>query len=156
MKSRKLRINNKEYSFLAQDEMPLLWVLRDVLNLKGTKFGCGKGFCGSCTVHINSKAIRSCSVQVKDCVGLDITTIEGLNNKIGQKLVNAWVKYNVPQCGYCQPGQVMKACALLVEKSKPNLAAIRESMNTNICRCGTYQRIEKAIYFAAHNKELTE
>jgi isoquinoline 1-oxidoreductase alpha subunit len=130
-------------------EMPLLWVLRDVLNLKGTKFGCGVGACGACTVHVGNNAVRSCSTQVGS-VNNPITTIEGLSADGSHILQKAWMEVDVPQCGYCQAGQIMSAAALLRTTPRPTDAQINTQMNGNICRCGTYLRIREAIHLAAN------
>ncbi len=130
-------------------EMPLLWVLRDVLNLTGTKFGCGMAFCGACTVHLNGHAIRSCMTPVSSVAGKRVTTIEGLSPDASHPVQRAWIEEDVPQCGYCQSGQIMSATAMLAKKSNPTDADIDEAMSGNICRCGTYQRIRKAIHRAA-------
>lgn len=145
----KLNINNKIYEVDVPDEMPLLWVLRDILDIKGTKFGCGKGLCGACTVHLNGQAVRSCSTPVGLINSAKITTIEGLSKNGDHVLQKAWTKLNVSQCGYCQPGQIMSAAALLSNKSKPTDADIDAAMSGNICRCGTYVRIKAAIKLAA-------
>ena len=129
--------------------MPLLWVLRDVLNLTGTKFGCGMAFCGACTVHLNGDAIRSCMTPVSSVAGKRVTTIEGLSPDASHPVQRAWIEEDVPQCGYCQSGQIMSATAMLAKKSNPTDADIDEAMSGNICRCGTYQRIRKAIHRAA-------
>ena len=130
---------------------PLLWVLRDELGLRGTKFGCGGGFCGACTVHINGEPARACQLRAVDLAGVDITTIEGLAAQGGtlHPLQQAWIDHDVPQCGYCQAGQLMSAAALLKKKSKPSDADIDSAMAGNLCRCGTYQRIRAAIHAAA-------
>jgi len=130
-------------------EMPLLWVLRDVLNLTGTKFGCGMAFCGACTVHLNGDAILSCMPPVSSVAGKRVTTIEGLSPDASHPVQRAWIEEDVPQCGYCQSGQIMSATAMLAKKSNPTDADIDEAMSGNICRCGTYQRIRKAIHRAA-------
>ena len=130
-------------------EMPLLWVLRDVLNLKGTKFGCGVGACGACTVHVGNNAVRACQTQVGN-VNQAITTIEGLSADGTHALQRAWMEVDVPQCGYCQAGQIMSAAALLRTNSNPTDAQINTAMNGNICRCGTYLRIREAIHLAAN------
>jgi len=127
---------------------PLLWVLRDHLGLTGTKFGCGVAQCGACTVHLNGEAVRSCAYSVDSVQGADVTTIEGLSKNGVHRVVQAWIDHQVPQCGYCQPGMIMAAAALLAEKPKPTLADIEASI-TNICRCGTYARIKQAIFAAA-------
>jgi isoquinoline 1-oxidoreductase alpha subunit len=130
----------------SSPDTPLLWVLRDELGLVGTKFGCGKALCGACTVHLNGMAIRSCQTQIGAVAGQKVTTIEGLNNNAVQK---AWVALDVPQCGYCQPGQIMSATALLASNRNPSDADIDSFMSGNICRCGTYPRIRAAIKSAA-------
>jgi aerobic-type carbon monoxide dehydrogenase small subunit (CoxS/CutS family) len=142
-------VNGKPESVGVAPDTPLLWVLRDVLGLTGTKFGCGIGACGSCTVHLDGAAIRSCSTPVADVVGRKVTTIEGLSPGHGHPLQVAWIAETVPQCGYCQPGQIMAAAALLARSPKPNDAEIDEAMSGNLCRCGTYQRIRRAIHRAA-------
>jgi isoquinoline 1-oxidoreductase alpha subunit len=147
-----LRINGVDRSFDGDPEMPLLWYLRDGLGLTGTKFGCGIALCGACTVHKNGEAIRSCVVAMRELSGTEITTIEGLGNKGLHPVQKAWVQINVPQCGYCQPGQIMQAVALLNGKKKPTDQEIDEAMAGNICRCGTYQRIRAAIKTAAEGR----
>jgi aerobic-type carbon monoxide dehydrogenase small subunit (CoxS/CutS family) len=130
--------------------MPLLWVLRDVLNLKGTKFGCGIGACGACTVHLRGRAVRSCSTPVSTVGNAAITTIEGLSADGNHPLQRAWQEMDVPQCGYCQSGQIMSAAALLATTPKPSDADINRAMDGNLCRCGTYVRIRAAIHRAAN------
>jgi isoquinoline 1-oxidoreductase alpha subunit len=130
--------------------MPLLWVLRDVLNLKGTKFGCGIGACGACTVHLRGRAVRSCSTPVSTVGNAAITTIEGLSPEANHPLQRAWQELDVPQCGYCQSGQIMSAAALLATTPKPSDADINRAMDGNLCRCGTYVRIRAAIKLAAN------
>ena len=142
---KKVMINNEEYELDAPDEMPLLWVLRDILELTGTKFGCGKAQCGACTVLINDSPARSCVTPLSAVAHQEITTIEGLANLPESSLQNAWVEHNVPQCGYCQSGQLMSAAALLRQHPNPTDAEIDQGMSGNICRCGTYPRIKKAI-----------
>lgn len=144
-----LIINEKRVSVDAPDDMPLLWVLRDLLDLKGTKFGCGKGLCGACTVHINSQPVRSCSIPVGSLNDVKITTIEGVSELGDHPVQMAWKKLNVPQCGFCQPGQIMSATALIESNSNPSDSDIDSAMSGNICRCGTYVRIKKAIKLAA-------
>lgn len=144
-----LKINGSKKQFDGDPDMPLLWYLRDGLEMTGTKFGCGIGQCGACTVMVNGQATRSCQTQMKSTAGKDITTIEGLAAAMGDKLQKAWRDINVPQCGYCQAGQMMQAASLLKRKSKPTDADIDSAMQGNICRCGTYGRIRKAIKVAA-------
>jgi isoquinoline 1-oxidoreductase subunit alpha len=141
-----LTINGKNVTVESAPDTPLLWVLRDDLGLVGTKFGCGKALCGACTVHLNGMAIRSCQTPVGSVAGQKITTIEGLGNNAVQK---AWVAIDVPQCGYCQPGQIMSATALLAVNKNPSDADIDAFMSGNLCRCGTYPRIRAAIKQAA-------
>jgi len=144
-----LKVNGVAQTFDGDPEMPLLWYLRDIMGLTGTKFGCGMALCGACTVLENGKAIRSCSKQMGTVEGLEITTIEGVSARGLHPLQKAWVEVNVPQCGYCQPGQIMQALALLSARSKPTDDDIDLAMTGNICRCGTYQRIRAAIKEAA-------
>jgi isoquinoline 1-oxidoreductase alpha subunit len=144
-----LTVNGKAARFDGDPQMPLLWFLRDVLHLTGTKFGCGEGLCGACTVHINGAATRSCLTPMRAAAGKTITTIEGLAANGAHPLQKAWEAANVPQCGYCQSGQIMQAAALLKQKPKPTDAQIDDEMQGNICRCGTYQRIREAIKVAA-------
>ena len=148
-----ITVNTKKYEVDASPSTPILWVIRDMIGLTGTKFGCGISQCGACTVHLNGKAIRSCSIPVSAAEGKQITTIEGLNDNIGRRLQKAWIEEDAPQCGYCQSGQLMSAAALLREKPNPTDAEIDTAMTGNICRCGTYQRIRKAIHLAATLKE---
>lgn len=142
-------LNGKPQSVDVTPEMPLLWVLRDTLSLAGTKFGCGMALCGACTVHIDGQAARSCVTPVSNVAGKKVTTIEGLSDDGNHPVQQAWMEINVPQCGYCQPGQIMSAVALLSKKAAPTDAEIDDAMSGNICRCGTYQRIRKAIHRAA-------
>jgi len=144
-----LKVNGRAQTFDGDPEMPLLWYLRDILGLTGTKFGCGMALCGACTVLQNGKAIRSCSKQMSTVGGLEITTIEGIAANGPHAVQKAWAEVNVPQCGYCQPGQIMQAVSLLSSKPKPTDADIDDGMAGNICRCGTYQRIRAAIKTAA-------
>jgi isoquinoline 1-oxidoreductase alpha subunit len=144
-----LTINGKAATVEAEPDTPLLWVVREHLKLTGTKFGCGSGLCGACTVHIDGKAIRSCQIAVSKAVGRKVTTIEGLSPNGTHALQKAWVAEQVPQCGYCQSGQIMQAAALLATNKKPTRAQIVEHMDGNICRCGTYPRIVRAIQRAA-------
>ncbi len=143
------QVNGKRQSLHVSPDTPLLWVLRDTLGLTGTKFGCGMALCGSCTVHLDGEAIRSCVTPVSAVAGKRVTTIEGLSADRSHPLQQAWIAEDVPQCGYCQSGQIMAAAALLVKRPKPTDAEIDEAMEGNICRCGTYQRIRRAIHRAA-------
>jgi isoquinoline 1-oxidoreductase alpha subunit len=144
-----LKVNGKEHRVEADPEMPLLWALRDVLGLTGTKYGCGEALCGACTVHVDGQAVRSCVLPIRRAVGHAITTIEGLSPKGDHPLQKAWVDMAVPQCGFCQVGQIMSAAALLAANPKPSDEDIHSSMAGNICRCGTYTRIRSAIRVAA-------
>jgi isoquinoline 1-oxidoreductase alpha subunit len=144
-----LVVNKKNYAVDASPDMPLLWVLRDLLGLTGTKFGCGVAQCGACVVHLDGEAIRSCVAPVSRAVGKQVTTIEGLSPNHSHPLQLAWMAEDVPQCGYCQSGQIMSAAVLLRENPHPTDADIDDAMSGNICRCGTYQRIRKAIHLAA-------
>lgn len=143
------KVNGVARSFDGDPDMPLLWYLRDILGLTGTKFGCGMALCGACTVLQNGKAIRSCQKQMGTVEGLDITTIEGISTHGPHAVQKAWAEVNVPQCGYCQTGQIMQAVSLLSEKHVPSDSDIDDGMSGNICRCGTYQRIRAAIKQAA-------
>lgn len=143
------KLNGKSTTVDVPSDMPLLWVLRDSLNLKGTKFGCGIGFCGACTVHVNGAATRSCQVEVSSVAGQNVTSIEGLSAEGTHPVQRAWDEIDVPQCGYCQAGQIMSAAALLAQKPKPTEADIDRAMEGNICRCATYPRIRQAIVAAA-------
>jgi isoquinoline 1-oxidoreductase alpha subunit len=145
----KFIINKKEYEADVPADMPLLWVLRDVIGLTGTKFGCGMAQCGACTVHLNGEAVRSCVTLVARAAGQQITTIEGLSPDSTHALQRAWLEEDVPQCGYCQSGQLMSAAGLLRENPDPTDSDIDDAMSGNICRCGTYPRIRKAIHLAA-------
>jgi isoquinoline 1-oxidoreductase alpha subunit len=142
-------LNGKSQSVDVDPQMPLLWVLRDTLNMTGTKFGCGMALCGACTVHINGEATRSCITPISAVAGKKVTTIEGLSEEGNHPVQQAWIEIDVPQCGYCQCGQIMSAAALLTKKPNPTDADIDDFMSGNICRCGTYQRIRKAIHRAA-------
>ena len=144
-----LTVNGTGQSFDGDPQMPLLWYLRDILRLTGTKFGCGVGLCGACTVHKNGQAVRSCITPMSSAAGSQITTIEGIGSNGLHRVQRAWMETNVPQCGYCQPGQMMQAIALLSTTPKPTDEQIDEGMAANICRCGTYQRIRAAIKAAA-------
>jgi isoquinoline 1-oxidoreductase alpha subunit len=147
-----IKVNGVDRSFDGDPEMPLLWYLRDELKLTGTKFGCGIALCGACTVHKNGEAIRSCVTAMRDMAGTEIMTIEGLGQNGLHPVQKAWMQVNVPQCGYCQPGQIMQAVALLNGKKKPTDQEIDAAMAGNICRCGTYQRIRAAIKTAAEGR----
>jgi aerobic-type carbon monoxide dehydrogenase small subunit (CoxS/CutS family) len=146
-----IEINGKVVSVKADGDTPLLWVIRDELNYTGTKFGCGKALCGACTVHVDGEPTRSCSFPLKAALGRKITTIEGLSDKVSTAVQKAWVDNHVPQCGYCQSGQVMTAVALLREIPKPTNNDIDAALGGHICRCGTYQRIRAAIHQAAQD-----
>jgi isoquinoline 1-oxidoreductase alpha subunit len=152
MASFTLKINNKTHTVEADPTLPLLWAIRDLVGLTGTKYGCGIAQCGACTVHLNGAPVRSCSIPVRVAVGKDITTIEGLSEDNSHPVQLAWIKEQVPQCGYCQSGQIMAAVALLKKIPHPTDKDIDAAMNGHICRCGTYQRIRQAIKTAA---ELT-
>ena len=142
-------LNGKPQTVDVSPQMPLLWVLRDTLNMTGTKFGCGMALCGACTVHIDGVAARSCVTPISNVEGKKITTIEGLSTDGTHPVQQAWMEINVPQCGYCQPGQIMSAVALLAKTASPSDTEIDDAMSGNICRCGTYQRIRQAIHRAA-------
>jgi len=144
-----LKINGVERTFDGDPQIPLLWYLRDILGLTGSKFGCGMGLCGACTVHLDGAATRSCITPVEGLEGKEVVTIEGLSEKGDHPVQNAWREHNTPQCGYCQSGQMMQAAALLAENSSPSDADIDSAMEGNICRCGTYQRIRASIHSAA-------
>jgi isoquinoline 1-oxidoreductase alpha subunit len=148
----RLKVNGTPKEYKGDPDMPLLWFLRDTLQLTGTKFGCGEGLCGACTVHINGEAQRSCSTSMKNVEGKTVSTIEGLSANGDHPLQRAWEAANVPQCGYCQSGQIMQAAALLKSKPNPTDEEIDSFMQGNICRCGTYQRIRQAIKAAAEVK----
>ena len=148
----RLRVNGVERTFDGDPQMPLLWYLRDILGLTGTKYGCGMALCGSCTVHQNGKAVRACVTTMSSAAGSNIRTIEGLSSDGSHPVQKAWMKINVPQCGYCQPGQIMQAVALLAGNHHPTDAQIDEAMAGNLCRCGTYQRIRAAIKEAAEER----
>ena len=149
MPSFDLQINSQPYTVEAEAEMPLLWVLRDLLGLTGTKFSCGMGLCGSCTVLIDGEPTRSCVTHVENAAGKSITTIEGLSPDGSHPLQKSWIEEHVTQCGYCQPGQIMSAAALLQKNPQPSDEDIDAAMSDVLCRCGTYQRIRKAIHRAA-------
>ena len=147
-----LTVNGMTRQYDGDPQMPLLWYLRDLLRLTGTKFGCGIGLCGACTVHVNGAAQRSCVTRMSDAAGKEVLTIEGLSASGDHPVQQAWKQINVPQCGYCQSGQIMQAVALLKQKPTPTDEDIDETMQGNICRCGTYQRIRQAIHMAAGGK----
>jgi len=151
-----LKINGNNRQFDGDPDMPLLWALRDELDLKGTKFGCGMGVCGACTVHLNGEPARSCVTKVSDAAKAAITTIEGLSADGSHPVQQAWTEIDVPQCGYCQAGQIMSACALLKKKPTPTDAEIDSAMGGNLCRCGTYPRIRAAIHQAAQLTQLNK
>lgn len=145
----RLTVNGVSREFNGDADTPVLWFLRDELQLTGTKFGCGAALCGACTVHMNGRAIRSCSIPMSAAEGSEITSIEGLSRSGDHPLQKAWIEHRVPQCGYCQAGQIMQAAALLKENAAPSEEAIEAAMSGNICRCGTYLRIKAAIQSAA-------
>ncbi len=146
-----LKINGNDYKVSVDGDTPLLWVLRDALGLTGTKFGCGRGLCGTCTIHLNGEPTRSCMTTTDYAEGNEITTIEGLSPDLTHPIQEAWIAEEVPQCGYCQSGQIMAAAALLNQKPNPTDEDIDIGMKMNLCRCGTYQRIRKAIHRAARD-----
>lgn len=148
-----LNINGEDKKVDVPEDTPLLWVIRDELNLTGTKFGCGVAACGACTVHINGKPVRSCQTNIQDVEKSKITTIEGLSGEVSKAVQDAWRDLNVVQCGYCQSGQIMSAVGLLSENTKPTDQDIDTAMQGNACRCATYQRIRAAIHLAASNLE---
>jgi isoquinoline 1-oxidoreductase alpha subunit len=148
----KLNINKKTYEVDVDPDTPLLWVLRDAIGLVGTKYGCGVAQCGACVVHLNGEAVRSCVTKVSRAVGQKVVTIEGLSENNDHPLQKAWMELDVPQCGYCQSGQIMSAAVLLRENSNPTDEDIANAMEGNICRCGTYIRIRKAIHLAAEKQ----
>jgi isoquinoline 1-oxidoreductase subunit alpha len=147
-----LKVNGAARKYDGDPDMPLLWYLRDGLQLTGSKFGCGMGLCGACTVHVNGEAARSCLTPMSAAAGKEITTIEGLSENGTHPVQRAWEQVQVPQCGYCQSGQIMQAVAFLKQKPRPTDHDIEEAMSGNICRCGTYQRIRQAIKIAAAEK----
>ncbi|MFD3293478.1 (2Fe-2S)-binding protein [Aquirufa sp. KTFRIE-69F] len=149
MKKYSVKVNKNVHQVEADENMPLLWVLRDILGMEGTKYGCGVGSCGACTVHLNGSAVRSCQLPISALAGTEITTIEGLSAKGDHPVQKAWVDVDVAQCGYCQSGQIMSAAALLKNNPNPTEEDIENFMTGNICRCGTYTRIKKAIQLAA-------
>jgi len=142
-------LNGKAVNFEGDPETPILWVLRDHLDVTSPKYGCGAGLCGACTVHLEGAAIRSCSIPISAAAGKAVTSLEGLAEKMGKALQDAWIEFDVPQCGYCQTGQMMSAADLLAKKKQPSSDEIKNAMSGNICRCGTYSRIEKAVKRAA-------
>ncbi len=142
-------LNGKSSSFDGDPETPILWVLRDYMDVQSPKYGCGVQLCGACTVHLDGAAIRSCSTPVSAAAGKKVTTLEGLPAKMGTAIKDAWIQHDVPQCGYCQCGQMMSCAALLSKNSKPSTADIEQGMAGNICRCGTYSRIKAAVATAA-------
>ncbi len=148
-----LRVNGKDQTLDVDPEMPLLWAIRDVIGLTGTKYGCGQALCGACVIHIDGEAVRACVTPVRRAVGHAVTTIEGLSADGNHPLQRAWVELAVPQCGFCQSGQIMTAAALLTKRPKPSDAEIDQSMAGNICRCGTYTRIRAAVKKAAEGGE---
>jgi isoquinoline 1-oxidoreductase alpha subunit len=148
-----LTINNQSTTLDVDPEMPLLWAIRDAAKLTGTKFGCGLGLCGACTVHLDGRAVRSCTIPVADAAGKSVTTIEGISGVAADALTSAWDRLNVVQCGYCQPSQIMSALALLAQTPHPDDDAIDAAMDGNLCRCGTYLRIRAAIHEAARELE---
>ena len=145
----KLTVNRKDHTIEVSPDTPLLWVLRESLGLTGTKFGCGMALCGACTVHLDGEAVRSCVTPVSRAAGKAVTTIEGLSPDLSHPLQRAWIAEDVPQCGYCQSGQIMAAAVLLRENPRPTDAEIDDAMSGSICRCGTYPRIRRAIHLAA-------
>jgi isoquinoline 1-oxidoreductase subunit alpha len=147
-----LNVNGTDRTYDGDPDMPLLWYLRDDLRLTGTHFGCGAGLCGACTVHVDGKAVRSCQTRMATVTGKKVTTVEGLSTDNSHPVQKAWAAMNVPQCGYCQPGQMMQAAALLATTPNPTDAQIDSNMAGNICRCGTYQRIRAAIKQAARER----
>ena len=148
-----LSVNGKNYEIDVAPEMPILWAIRDIIGLTGTKYGCGTGICGSCSILLDGSSIRSCITPVSLAIGKEITTIEGVED-INKNLLAAWREFNVPQCGYCQPGQLVSALALLNENPNPSDDDIDTAMSGNICRCGTYTRIRKAIHRAAESSDV--
>ena len=149
-----LQVNGKSHTVEAMEDMPLLWVLRDLLNLPGTKYGCGQALCGACTVHVNGNPVRSCSYPISAVGTGTITTIEGLSEEGTHPVQQAWEKLVVPQCGYCQTGQIMAAVALLKQKPNPTDQEIDQAMQGNLCRCGTYNRIKAAIQLVASGQPI--
>jgi aerobic-type carbon monoxide dehydrogenase small subunit (CoxS/CutS family) len=148
----RLKVNGQTHELDVNPDKPLLWVIREDIGLTGTKFGCGMAQCGACTVHVDGEAIRSCVTPVSDVAGASVNTIEGLSGALGEALRAAWIAEDVPQCGYCQSGQIMAAAELIAAKPHPTDADIDSAMDDILCRCGTYQRIRKAIHLAARTK----
>ena len=148
----KFTLNGKSQTVDVVPQMPLLWVLRDTLGMTGTKFGCGMQLCGACTVHINGQPARSCGTQISSVAGKSVTTIEGLSEGISHPVQRAWIEADVPQCGYCQSGQIMTAAALIAKPTVPSDSDIDEALRGNLCRCGTYQSIRRAVHLAAQYK----
>ncbi len=146
-----INVNNTNHTVNVDEDTPILWVLRDTLNLVGTKYGCGIAQCGACTIHIDGAAARSCSLPIGAAAGKKITTIEGLSTDGTHPLQQAWIEHDVPQCGYCQAGQIMTAAAMLADNTNPSDEDIEDTMHGNICRCGTYNRIKAAVKTAANN-----
>ncbi len=146
-----LSVNGQQHQVDVAPDTPILWVLRDYLDMVGTKFGCGIAQCGACTVHLNGSAVRSCTLPISAVGDQDITTIEGLSEEADHPVQEAWLEHDVPQCGYCQAGQIMTAAAFLESNPNPSEDEVKEAMNGNICRCGTYLRIRKAVQTAADN-----
>ncbi len=145
----RLQVNGKAYAVEADPDTPLLWILREKLDLTGTKYSCGIGECGACTVHLDGEAVQSCTLTIGEVEGRKVTTIEALEGPVANALFKAWIEDDVPQCGYCQPGQIMQAAKLLVSNPDPTDEEINEAMSGILCRCGTYQHIRKAIHRAA-------
>ena len=148
-----LKINGQDHSLDVADDMPLLWAIRDIVGLTGTKFGCGQALCGACTVHLDGVPVRSCQTAVSDAAGSMITTIEGIRGKVAETVQTVWAEMDVPQCGYCQSGQIMSAVALLSGTPKPTDDDINAAMSGNLCRCATYHRIRGAIHESARRLE---
>jgi len=148
----KMKVNRKDHEVDVSPDTPLLWVLRETLGLTGTKFGCGMALCGACTVHLDGEAVRSCVTPVSRAAGKEVATIEGLSPDLSHPLQRAWIAEDVPQCGYCQSGQIMSAAVLLRENPRPSDDDIDDAMTGNLCRCGTYPRIRRAIHLAARMK----